>query len=174
MKQTITDSGHQGEQTLSAFKLATLLHPIPQVGARVSSVIGEANTVGMVVLAPGPGLDKDTRAQIVSAHSAVCCSVRAERVPGYAKRPPVAFHAPTLLWMTEAADYLAIWSAPGTELSDEVATAGIAAVNNGARFPVTYETDIEGVAEWAAFVRRYKRAAAQLVFFGPEHGETVH
>jgi hypothetical protein len=81
---------------------------------------------------------------------------------------PADFHAATLRWAIKSADLIDIWSAPGTQFADEKCDADTQAVEDGAKFLLTIETAAVAAAEWAAFVRRHKRADAKLVFYGPK------
>jgi hypothetical protein len=137
---------------------------VPQSGAFFGTMIGEAKTIATILLSPGGGLSREDR-KFALAYPLVSGSVRGDlqHAPS-----PGDFHQATLRWMIDNASDIAVWSAPFPQFADDVAEWGIAAASNGARFTLTIETVAEKAAEWADLVRRWKRRAASVRFFGPE------
>jgi hypothetical protein len=149
---------------LDVTDLMLRLYPPPLWGAHFSTIAGPAKTVAQVLLAPGPGLDKHMRT-LASAHPVVNCVIRAELTP---TPGPADFHGATIRWAIKSADLINVWSAPGTQFAKEKCAADTQAVDDGGKFILTIETTPRRASEWAAWVRRYKRADAKLVFYGPE------
>jgi hypothetical protein len=141
---------------------------VPESGASLITIAGEAKTIAKVILAPGDGLSRRHRSlALAHPHDLVCATVRGDwqRAPSPADFDPV-----TLRWMIDNATDIAVWSAPWSLFADEVARWGIDAANNGARFLLTIDTVAEKASVWAAFVRGWMRRSAALTFFGPGAG----
>jgi hypothetical protein len=151
--------------------LAALIN-IPQSGAEFYTVVGEANTVAMVLLAPGGGLSSYHR-RLAQAHPIISGTVRAEAEIGRPAPSPGVFHKSTLGWMLKNASHVAIWSGVFPQFAEDITRWGIEATNNGARFLLTIETAREKAAEWAALARRWKRPGTALTFFGPASVEVA-
>ena len=140
---------------------------LPESGAEFYTFAGEANILATVILAPGGGLSKRHR-KLAMAHPLVSFNVRGDwqRAPSPADFDPI-----TLRWGISNASDIAVWSAPFPQFADDFAEWRDAAA--GARFVMTIETTIERAAEWADLVRRWKRRAASVRFFGPESVEAA-
>ena len=122
-----------------------LLHALvspPQSGAQFHTIVGAAKTLAVVFLAPGDGLSR--------AHLAAL---------------PEHFHEITLRWMIHSADNIAIWSAPCPQRSDDMWKWDTDAVNAGAHFLTTIETNEDRAPEWAALIERWKRKSCRVVLF---------
>jgi hypothetical protein len=173
MNPSVPNSPSQGQSHVDPAVFAAELIT-PAAGARVVTLLSGGPPLGQVWLAPGSGLNRHDRQQIVSVHPQVCCAIRGEPALPWQEAPrPADFHGATLRWMLKSANYIAIWSVPFPQLAAECEAAGAQAVKDGATFTVLIETTAHAAAEWAALARRLKRKAAQLDFFGPEHGRTV-
>jgi hypothetical protein len=137
---------------------------IPQSGARLYSLAGNAKTVASVLLAPGNGLNKQSR-RLAEAHEFVGCTVCADL-----GRPisPEDFHKTTLCWAIYRADFIALWPAYFPQRADELRRDFFQAVEAGARFVTIIETDERCASAWAAFVQHWKQKATLVRFYGPE------
>lgn len=151
--------------------LAALIN-IPQSGAELYTIAGEANTLALILLAPGGGLSSYHR-KLAQAHPTISGTVRGEAETGRLAPSPGDFHQVTLRWMLKTASHVALWSAAFPQFADDVTRWGVDAVNNGARFLLTIESAAEKVAEWTALVRRLKRPSTTLTFFGPAVAEAA-
>jgi hypothetical protein len=147
---------------------------IPQSGAELFTISGEARTLASVLLAPGDGLS-DHHRRLAEAHPVVEYSVRADYGTSRPSPSPDAFHHGTLQWAIGGATHIVIWSAPYPQHADEVAMWGMRAVEDGARFVTTVETTPERSHEWMELVQRWKRPSAIVRVFGidpkPSDGE---
>jgi hypothetical protein len=76
---------------------------IPQSGARLCSLAGNAKTVAAIVLAPGGGLNKQSR-RLAEAREFIGCTVADLGRPIL----PEAFHKTTLCWAIYRADFIAL------------------------------------------------------------------
>jgi hypothetical protein len=141
--------------------------PLPQSGAQFLTIVGEAKTLAEVLLAPGDGLSRYHR-QMAEAHPLVQCSVRGDP-DGIGLAPfPEHFDQTTLRWTIDNADHIAIWSAPYPQRCDDLRRWFICAVNAGARFITTIETNEDRASEWVDLVERWKRKTTSVRVFGPE------
>jgi hypothetical protein len=136
---------------------------IPQSGPAFYTFAGE-KSVATILLAPGEGLSKKWR-RFAEKHEIISCAVRAdfESAP-----PPEAFHQITLRWAIYSADCITIWSAPFPQFARDFRQDGFQAVENGARFLTTIETNELRAPEWAASIQRWKRKATHVRIYGPE------
>ena len=114
--------------------------------------------LALVLLAPGDGLSNAHR-RMAEAHPFVECSVRSglEDLAAH----PDQFHKSTLRWMIERADKLAIWSAPYPRRADDVREWWGIRVH----FGTLVETTEDRVAEWVAFINRWKRKTCSVEVF---------
>jgi hypothetical protein len=168
MSLSLTQLAHDG--TFDAVHVAYALL-VPASGASLNTIVGEAKTIAQVLLAPGAGLSKRHRDfALAPPHDLVSAAVRGdwERAPS-----PGAFHQATLRWAVKNAVHITVWSAVYPHFADDIARCDIDAANNGARFLLRIETVAEKAAEWADIVRRWKRPAASVRFFGPVSAEAV-
>src|ERR1700733_13954309 len=95
-------------------ELMHALVPPPQSGAQFRTICGAAQTLAMVLLAPGAGLNRAHR-RMAEAHPLVRCSVRGDPEGNGLAALPEHFHQVTLRWMIDSADRIAVWSAPYPE-----------------------------------------------------------
>ena len=169
MRMTIRSLHNSASSSTFNARHALYAALLPESGAFFATIAGEAKTIAQVLLAPGDGLSSYHR-DLALEHSLVSFSVRGdwERAPA-----PADFHRATLRWAINNATDIAVWSAPFPQFKDDVVLWGETAVNNGARFLLKIETTAQRAAEWAALVRRWKKPAASIRFFGPESAETV-
>jgi hypothetical protein len=137
---------------------------IPQCGAELYTLAGEAKPVAAVLLAPGGGLTKRHR-RLAEAHDVVSCSIRAdlENSPS-----PDAFDRITLRWAIYSADLIALWSAPFPQRADRLRRDYFQAVETGARFLTIIETNERCEPAWTAFIQRWKRKATPARTYAPE------
>jgi hypothetical protein len=152
---------HEGPSYLD---VVNALVPPPQSGAQFRTIVGEAKTLAVVFLAPGTGLNRAHR-RMAEAHPLVQCSVRGDPDGIGLAALPEHFHEITLRWMIHSADNIAIWSAPCPQRSDDMWKWDTDAVNAGAHFLTTIETNEDRAPEWAALIERWKRKSCRVVLF---------
>jgi hypothetical protein len=142
---------------------------IPQSGARLYSLVGNAKTVASILLAPGDGLNRKRR-RFAETHDFIGCTVRADL-----GRPISldAFHRTTLRWAIYSADLIQVWSAPFPQRADDLRRDSLAALDGGARFQTTIETTEQDAPDWLRFIKRWKRKATPIRVHGPEVMEAV-
>ena len=164
-------NGHTKEHQ-RAFEWAAQVAPfyaplVPHTGARLHTIVGPAQTLAKVFLAPGAGLSRIQR-RYAEAHPLVTCCVRGDPGTQFLPAPhPTDFNAATLRWAFRGAEYVAIWSAAFPEHGDEYARWAIETAK-AARFITTVETTSRRVSEWAFLAELWKRCGVPVRFFGPE------
>ena len=161
--QTIPQDGPSFLEVLHA------LVPPPQSGAQLRTICGHAQTLALVLLAPGSGLNRAQR-RLANAHPLVRCSVRGDPEGSGLAALPEHFHQTTLRWMIDSADRIAVWSAPCPERADDVRQWDADSINAGERFLTTIETNEDRATEWVAFINRWKRKVCSVELFSTRTG----
>ena len=120
----------------------------------------------VVMIAPGVGPSRRQR-RLIETRQMLSFHVRGE-VPFWRTPLPCDFDDITVKWMARLADFISIWSEPGTDQAGNIYEH----LKDRTRPRwLTVETTPSAAPDWLHFVNRWKRPGVDVVEFGPLHGE---